>query len=125
MDTTKVIQGAMQLLVGVVLVALILLLVYFCKEYICFKASQKIKNIFIMIDQKMRYNIILRAMIESYYGITMTSALTMRDRWDWSTTASMVNSLATLVFLPYLIGYPIWIIKFLYRNKYALGDRDF
>ena len=125
MDNTKVLVGAMQLLCGVLAIVSLLFFIFFCKEYICFRAPQPVHSLFRYIDQKLRYNTVLRAMIESYYGICMTTCLTMKDEWNWDTTESMVNSLSSLIFLPYLIGFPIWIVNYLRKNRLALSDRDF
>ena len=115
----------MQLLVGVLAVLVTLFLVYFCSEFIFYKAPQFVLDFFKAIDQKLRYNTVLRVMIESYYGICMTSTLTIRDRWNWETTETMINSIACLSFIPYLVGFPIWIIWFLRKNRLALSDKDF
>jgi hypothetical protein len=125
MDTTKVLQGAMQLICGLVIVGASLFLAFFCKEYICFAAPDFVLEFFRYIDRKLRYNTVLRAMIESYYGITMTSALAIRDKWGWEDAESSINSLSSLLFLPYLIGFPIFIWWFLNKYRFALSDRDF
>ena len=44
---------------------------------------------------------------------------------NWKTFETSLNSAFNYVFLPYIIGYPIWIIFFLRRNRFQLSDRKF
>ena len=72
------------------------------------------------------WNSIIRTAIESYYGIAMSVALNMRDsEMSWEEPAKVVNSVGRLLFLPFLIGFPIWTNKFLVNNRFRLSDTDF
>ena len=72
------------------------------------------------------WNSILRTTIESYYGIAMSVALNMRDsEMAWVTPSEVINSLGRLIFLPFLIGFPVWTYKYLVKNRFRLSDADF
>lgn len=85
-----------------------------------------VQIIFRKLSQKLMWNSILRTTIESYYGIAMSVALNMRDSdMSWEKPTQMVNSLGILLFLPFLVGFPIWTYKFLVTNRFRLLDLDF
>ena len=44
---------------------------------------------------------------------------------EWNNFENVLNSLASFLFVPYIIIYPIWIVAFLRRNRYLLSDRKF
>ena len=44
---------------------------------------------------------------------------------NWDNFENSLNSLSNFMFVPYIVGYPLWMILFLRRNRFQLSDANF
>ena len=88
----------------------------------CFKS---VNNFYKKLKMKLFWNAVLRALIEQYMPICVTVMQSVQKGNNWDNFETSINSLSNYVFMPYIIGYPIWILWFLRRNRFQLSDRNF
>ena len=74
---------------------------------------------------KVFWSSVLRALIEQYLPTTIATFKSIQIGNNWDGFENVMNSLASFVFVPYIVIYPIWIIVFLRRNRFQLSDRKF
>ena len=115
----------MQLICLVVLLAIFLLLLWLTDIFLFMFFPQCLKNLYRSLKAKIFWNSALRTMIESYLPVCMSTFLALQKGNKWDSFENVANSLASFIFIPFIIGYPIWIIRFMRRNRFLLSDRTF
>ena len=88
----------------------------------CFKS---VNDFYRKLKMKLFWNAVLRALIEQYMPICVAAMQSIERGNNWDSFETKINSLSNYVFVPYIIGYPIWIVWFLRRNRFQLSDRNF
>ena len=81
----------------------------------CFKP---VRNQYNKIKAKIFWNSVLRALIEQYMPITIAAFQSIQKGTNWDNFETSLNSVSNFLFIPYIIGYPFWIVFFLKRNRF-------
>jgi len=125
MSTNKILEGAMQLIAGAVCLLILVFLIYCFDNYLMPYMPLGVLNVYGNLKSKIFWNSVLRALIEQYLPTCMATFKSIQLGNQWNDFESVMNSLASFLFVPYIVLYPIWIIVFLRRNRYLLSDRRF
>ena len=125
MNTSKILEGAMQLIAGAVCLLIFVFLIYCFDNYLMPYMPLVVLNFYGNIKSKIFWNSVLRALIEQYLPTCMATFKSIQLGNQWDSFENVLNSLASFLFVPYIVIYPIWIVAFLRRNRYLLSDRRF
>lgn len=114
-DGSMIVQ-LFQTVAAIIVVLLLILLLLFCRKKILPKCPSAIQNLVKMIEGKLMFNSIIRALMQTYLQNCLIMWTTIAA-FESSTTQKKVETFVALALLAFSVALPIWSQKFLKRHK--------
>ena len=113
---SSVLKNALFIIVTLVFLAVLIRLVILCRQVMLKRCFKPIVSLVRICEQKLMFNAIIRAVLESYLGVCIQMWYGWRGPQAVTDLLSKINLLLLVAMTIYCLVIPVWQFRFLQRN---------
>lgn len=117
---SSIIENVLFIVLVLFAISLLICLIVAIRNLIVRRCKPVIVNLVLMIERKLMFNAILRAILESYLALSIS----MWFSWRNNRVASLPDFLTNLVITSYCFLFPFWQYRHLIRNRKRIVDKE-
>ena len=112
------------LILAILLLFLMLIsILIFCRKKVYPKCCKCFKKLVIVVQAKLMFNSILRALIQTYLANSLAVLVSFKST-NFNSSMGITDFVAACLLIIVLLAYPIWIYKFVLKRKLELSEPE-